>query len=275
MADLSQDLDQEDAVDDFADDTSDVFGDLDDDFSVAGEGEGVEAHASSLALFANDSGGLSMAQRRAFVCLLKNRFVSAIDHPVEWRVIRETPEPFKSRLNDMFLDLHLDTQHEVAFKRQAATDGGAREFPTLLHDTAHTREETILLTFLRMRFQSERASGHEDVTVERDEMLTHVASFRPAHATDRSGDATKASNAIDNLTKAKVLRKTNDSDRLRVSPVIAVLLPLPRLHELYEWLMAENGTAPGTDETTDQALHDEKSHGPMGESVGSTTEGTS
>lgn len=244
------DLNHEDALDDFTDDTSDVFDDLDDDFT-----DGDEGQESTLALFPDDSGGLSLAQRRAFVCLLKNRFVSAVDNPVEWRVIREDPEPFKSRLNDMFLDLHLDLQHEVAFKRQAATDGGAREFPTLLHDIAYSREETILLAFLRMRFQSERASGHEDVTVDRDEMLTHVASFRPAHATNRSGDATKASNAVDNLVKAKVLRKTNDSDRLRVSPVIAVLLPLTRLHELFEWLMAENGTSLDDSGDSDESAH--------------------
>lgn len=256
MTDLNQDLDPEGVLDDFTDDTSDVFGDLDDDFTADSDGEGGAGQESTLALFPDDSGGLSLSQRRAFVCLLKNRFVSAVDNPVEWRVIREDPEPFKSRLNDMFLDLHLDLQHEVAFKRQAATDGGAREFPTLLHDIAYTREETILLAFLRMRFQSERASGHEDVTVDRDEMLTHVASFRPAHATNRSGDATKTSNAVDNLMKAKVLRKTNDGDRLRVSPVIAVLLPLTRLHELFEWLMAENGTTPDTDDAADEAGED-------------------
>lgn len=242
------DFNEGDGLDDFTQDTDDVFADLDDnvndDFT-----DGDDAQESTLALFPDDSGGLSLPQRRAFVCLLKNRFVSAVDNPVEWRAIREDPEPFKSRLNDMFLDLHLDLQHEVAFKRQAATDGGAREFPTLLHDIAYSREETILLAFLRMRFQSERASGHEDVTVDRDEMLTHVASFRPAHATNRSGDAAKTNNAVDNLIKAKVLRKTNDSDRLRVSPVIAVLLPLPRLHELFEWLMSQNGTTP--DESTD------------------------
>lgn len=254
MTDLTHHDDSDESTDEFSADTSDVFDDLDDEFN--GDDEAPEL---TLALFPDDSGGLSLPQRRAFVCLLKNRFVSAADNPVEWRVIREDPEPFKSRLNDMFLDLKLDLQHEVAFKRQAATDGGGREFPTLLHDIPYSREETILLAFLRMRFQSERASGHEDVTVDRDEMITHVASFRPAHATNRSGDAAKSNNAVDNLIKAKVLRKTNDSDRLRVSSVIAVLLPLPRLHELFEWLMSENGTAsdeadqPDTDEARYEA----------------------
>jgi len=220
------------------DDDTDFLGDLDEGFV----GEDTDEEESTLALFQGDTGGLSLAQRRALVVLLKNRFISAGQNPTEWRVIRDDPMSIKARLNDMFLDLHLDLHHEVAFKRQAVSDGGGREFPTLLLDTAYTREETILLVFLRHRFQSERASGHEDVTVERDELIAHVASFRPAHATNRSGDEAKANNAIDNLLKAKVLTKTNDPSRLRISPVIAVLLPLERLHELWEWLINENRT---------------------------------
>jgi hypothetical protein len=222
------------------DDDTDFIGDLDEGFV----GDDTDEEGSTLALFEGDAGGLSLAQRRALVVLLKNRFISAGQNPAEWRVIRDDPMPVKARLNDMFLDLHLDLRHEVAFKRQAVSENGGREFPTLLHDTSYTREETVLLVFLRHRFQSERASGHEDVTVERDDLIAHVASFRPAHATNRSGDESKASNAVDNLIKTKVLTKTNDTSRLRVSPVIAVLLPLPRLQELWEWLMNETGTEP-------------------------------
>jgi hypothetical protein len=196
---------------------------------------------TSLALFEGDAGGLSLEQRRALVALLKNNYISARHHPAEWRVLRQDPMPIKSRLNDLFLELHLDLQHEVAFKRQAVADGGGREFPTLLYDRSYTREETILLVFLRHRFQSEQAAGHDDVTVERDDLIDHVASFRPAHATNRSGDSDKAANAVETLAKAKILIKTNDPARLRISPVIAVLLPLPRLHELWEWLINENG----------------------------------
>ncbi|MFF0270011.1 DUF4194 domain-containing protein [Kribbella sp. NPDC004536] len=203
-------------------------------------GEADDEAASTLALFEGDTGGLSLAQRRALVVLLKNRFVSADQRPAEWRVIREDPAPIKSRLNDLFLELHIDERYEVAFKRQAWTDSGAREFPTLLHDTAYTREETILLVFLRHRFQSEQNAGHDDVTVEYDDLVTHVAAFRPASDTNRSGGETAARNAVERLIKSDVLARTNDTARLRISPVIAVLLPLPRLRELWDWLVNEN-----------------------------------
>ena len=157
--------------------------------------EGLET--TTLSLFEGDEGGLSLDQRRTLVALMKNRYISAASNPAEWRTLVEDPAPIKSRLNDMFLDLHLDRHHEVAFKRQATPEGGGRAFPTLLHDIAYSREETILLVFLRHRFQSDLAAGHEHVIVDRDDLIEHVAHFRPGHATDRSGDERKASNAIE------------------------------------------------------------------------------
>ena len=238
----------EEDVDPFADLDAEPSGLYDTDDPLADPEDG-----STLALFEGDTGGMSLEARRALVTLLKHRFVSAHDNPTEWRVIQQNAAPIKARLNDMFLDLYIDPAAEVAFKRQAASDSGNREFPTLLHDIAYSREETILLIFLRQRFQSERNAGHEDVTVERDDLIAHVASFRPGHATNRSGDEARVNNAIDNLVKAKVMAKPHDSDRLRVSPVISVLLPLPRLHELLEWFMRENGTDPTAHQPADPA----------------------
>lgn len=93
-------------------------------------GEDTDEEGSTLALFQGDTGGLSHTQRRALVVLLKNRFISAGQNPTEWRVVRDDPMPIKARSNDMFLDLHLDLHHEVAFKRQAVSDSSGREFPT-------------------------------------------------------------------------------------------------------------------------------------------------
>lgn len=198
--------------------------------------------ADSLSLFEGDQGGLTAGQRRTLVLLLKHRYISAAEHPGAWRTLLASRALLTSRLNDLFLELHVDTHYEVAFKRQAQPESGGA-FPTLLHDVAYTREETILLVLLRQRFRSERANGHEIVIIDRDNLLEKVAQFRPAHATNRSGDAKKASGAIESLAKAHVLLKTSDPDRFRISPVIEVLLPVERLFELLEWLRTENGRA--------------------------------
>ena len=198
-----------------------------------------DANSESLSLFEGDDGGLSIDQRKTLVLILKHRYISAAQQPAEWRTLLASTTLLKSRLNDLFLDLHIDHHYEVAFKRQATPEGGDR-FPTLLYDAAYTREETILLVLLRQRFRSERANGQELVLVDRDNLLDNVAHFRPEHATDRSGDIRRANGAIDSLVKARVLLKTSDPDRFRVSPVIEVLLPVERLAELLEWLVAEN-----------------------------------
>ena len=206
---------------------------------LADDDTGIDSDPASLSLFEGDEGGLSVEQRRTLVLLLKHRYISSALQPAEWQTLLKSQSLLKSRLNDVFLDLHVDLHYEIAFKRQAVAEGGER-FPTLLHDVAYSREETILLVLLRQRFRSERANGLEIVLVDRDNLVDNVAHFRPEHATDLSGDARKATAAVDSLAKARVLLKTSDPDRFRISAVIEVLLPVERLLELIEWLRAEN-----------------------------------
>ena len=189
-----------------------------------------------------DEGGLAYEQRRALVHLIKHRYISAEQHPAEWRTVMDACVAIRSRLNDLFLDLHIDTNAQIAFKRQAVPEGEGR-FPTLLHDIAHTREETILLIFLRQRFRSERADGADAVLIDREELLDAVAHFRPQDANDRSGDARKVENAIVSLQRSGILLKTSDEQRLRVAPVIEVLLPVARLQELLDTLLTINGAS--------------------------------
>jgi hypothetical protein len=232
-------------------DTADIPADTDDDEwgipnvndGLPGDPDSENEEQSSLSLFAGDEGGLSLDQRRTLVVLLKQRYISASQHPEEWRTLTQGPSAIRSRLNDLFLDLHVDMGHQVAFKRQAQPESGGLTFPTLLHDVAYTREETVLLVFLRRRYHSEKASGQEHVLVDRDDLTAAVANMRPDSATNVSGDAKRTDNAIESLVKARILLRSADPARLRVSSIIAVLLPTVRLRELSGWLMAENSSS--------------------------------
>jgi len=214
--------------------------------------EPTDFDSPSFSLFEGDEGGLTVEQRRTLVLLLKHRYISAALQPAEWQTLLRSESLLKSRLNDMFLDLHIDRHYEVAFKRQAVAEGGDR-FPTLLHDVSYTREETILLVLLRQRFRSERANGQDIVIVDRVNLVENVGHFRPEHATDRWGDARRAAAAVDALAKARVLLKTSDPDRFRVSAVIEVLLPVERLSELLEWLVSHNADPGSSADLPEQA----------------------
>jgi hypothetical protein len=209
-----------------------------------------ERDESTFALFEGDEGRLDEPQRRALVALLRHPYVSARTHVDEWRAVLDAEHQLRSRLNDLFLELHVDRDREVAFKRQARSESTRRGFPTLLRDAPYTREETIVLVYLRMRLRADARPGPDQVVVDRSEILGHVSGFRPATATDRTRDEARVAKAIERLVTARVLLKTTDPDRFRVASVVEVLLPLERLVELDTWLRT---AATGGGEPTDGA----------------------
>jgi hypothetical protein len=195
-----------------------------------------EQESTSVALFSGDAGRLPFDQRRCLIRLLKERYVSRETHPDLWDVLIDNEDALSSRLNDLFLTLHVDRESEVAYKRQAIRDDDVKRFPTLLHDTSYNREETILLVHLRERLQRERAAGADVVLVDLEELIDRVAEFRLADATDIVAETKRATNAVDALKKSGVLHPSGEADRFKVSPVLDSLMPLPRLKELLEWL---------------------------------------
>jgi hypothetical protein len=218
----------------------------DDTFAASGLVDGWDdperESTSSVALFEGDEGALELPQRRVLVVLLKQRFITAQSHPKEWKALIANPRPIRSRLNDLFLDLHLDVMREVAYKRQVTPEGGGR-FPTLLHDTAWSREETALMVYLRTRSRSEEAAGASRTFVERQDMLEHVVALRPPHATDHVADGRRATKAIESLNRAGLLIGASTADRFEVSSAVEVVLPLERLQELLRWLKGERAAA--------------------------------
>ena len=213
---------------------------------------------STVALFAGDAGSLSFDQRRCLVSLLKNRYLSRLTHPELWDVLISNQELLQARLNDLFLTLHLDPKGEVAYKRQAISDSTSTRLPTMLHDTAYSREETILLVYLRERMQRERAAGDEPILVDREDLLEGASEFLPADTSDLAGAGKRVESAIDSLRKMGVLHETPDHDRLTISPVLDSLMPLTRLQELLEQL--RSGDTADVRESPDDHIDEDQSY---------------
>lgn len=209
-------------------------------------------NASSLSLFEGDEGGLTLAQRQCLVVVLKNYLVTAERNPNQWDTLLADTRLIKARLNDLFLDLRIDRDRRVAYKVQVRSEVPGR-FPPLLREASYSREETILLVFVRQRYNTERAGGQDAVVVDRQECLDAVTGYRPAHATDVVGDLSRADKALESLRSLGVLVRTADEDRFAISPVIESLLPLDRLRTLVDWLAQENSpTAPHPGRTDEE-----------------------
>lgn len=207
-------------------------------------------------LFDGDIGAAAIDIRRTLVSLLKKRYISAEQNPVDWKILAENEDLIRSRLHELFVDLVIDRTYHVAYKRQAVPEGGAQPFPTLLHDQAYSREETILLVKLRMLLRGNTVDGA--VFVNRQELIDDVASFRPPDATNHTRDEKAAKTAVENLDRLGLLQKTAEPDRFRISPIVEVLMSVSQLAELLDWLAgartnpADEFTGDDTD-TTDEA----------------------
>ena len=214
-------------------DTSTIDEDWPDDIEAEGEGE------QSLAMFDGDRSSLFPEQRRCLHALLKRRYISAEHDPELWQTLVDNTDLITSRLNDVFLDLFIDRHRGIAFK-QPAPDDGAVALPSLLRNIAHTKEETIVMVYLRRKFFASRQEGDEAVFVDREAMLDEVAEMRPEYATNRAMDRKRAIKAIENLVSAGVLLGRSDADRFQISPIIEVLMPIEKLRALLAWLTEAN-----------------------------------
>ncbi|TVZ05029.1 DUF4194 domain-containing protein [Trebonia kvetii] len=190
-------------------------------------------------LFEGDCGQLAQEVRRALVAILKRRYISAEREPDVWRVMTENRTLLESRLNDMFLQLVVDRDYGVAYKRQAIPDGGGA-YPTLLHNLAYTREQTVLMVHLRGLFRSATSAGEEAVFVDGRELADEAANYLPASTTNHVEAQRAAERAVDALAKSDILLETAERGRYRISPIIEVLLPVGRLVELAESLARQN-----------------------------------
>lgn len=215
-----------------------------------------DENALGLAMFEGDTSALYPEQRRCLHALLKLRYVSAERHPEHWVVLLADESLIRSRLNELFLELHVDRGYQVAFKRQASTES-SDSLPSLLREVSHTKEETIVMVFLRQRFFAQRQEGEDVVFIDRQTLLDAIADQRPEHATHRAMDHKRALKAIDGLATAGVLLKTADPDRMRISPIIEVLLPIEKLRSLWAWLMTQNGAEDSVPADTSVTLDEE------------------
>lgn len=215
---------------------------------------GLEDVGDTLALFDGDEGTLAFDVRRTLVDLLRRQVITRQAQPADWSCLLQYRGEITSRLHDLFLDLVVDEERGVAYKIQVHAEGSG-DSPVLLRDTSYTREETVLLVFLRARRLSERSAGGENVFVDLGECLQAVESYRPAGATDVVGEQQRARKAVASLRAAGILAPTQDPERFAVTSVIEVVLSLTRLKELARTLARSNrpeaATDPGHDTVDD------------------------
>ncbi|WP_434317110.1 DUF4194 domain-containing protein [Leifsonia sp. P73] len=203
------------------------------------------------------SGALPREARTALVTLLTSRFITRTKQPDAWSGLLDHEDDIRARLGELFLTLHLDREHEVAFKRQNGEDG----VPVLLRrEKPLSRDASLLLVLLRQEHAYTDAQD-EPVTVSRDHIAEFLGRFQGDSAHDEVRVDRRIRAAIAALDRLELLTPApDDPDLFLVSPAVVPLIGTAELLHL-ERLFLEGAGAPaetaGDADTTDTTAAEE------------------
>jgi hypothetical protein len=186
--------------------------------------------------------------RRALVSLLMSRYVPKSRNRAAWEAIVNFESDIRVRLDEMFLDLVVDHEAEVAFKRQQDGDDVPR---VLRKDKPLTRDASFVLIFLRREYEF-IAPDDWPVIITREQIGEFLRAFREEGDGDDARFARRVDAAINALaTPWKILEADPDADYLfTVSPVI---VPLVGVDEMHRFETAFREAAEHTDDGEEDA----------------------
>lgn len=230
---------------------------LPDEEALAGNGA-AEGAPPATALFNHDSGELALDTRRALVQLLSGPALDGRRHAKLWPVLLRDELAIRRRLSELFLELVIDRDAQVAFTRQA--DTGDLEVPLLLRRAQLTFIDSVLVLYLRQRLTQADAHGERAVVASAD-MVDNLTLYERAASTDRAGFAKRVHASIEKVKKHNILQKIRGSDeRYEISPTLKLLFPaedIQTLTALYQRMAADDAAplqpAPPNEDEDDDA----------------------
>jgi Domain of unknown function (DUF4194) len=205
--------------------------------------------------------------RRALVSLLMNRYVSRTRHRIAWEGISTYENDLRARLDEMYLDLIVDHEAEVAFKRQQ--DG--EDVPRVLRrEKALTRDASFVLIFLRREY----AFADPDdgpVVISRDQVGEFLRAYREEGDSDDARFSRRVNAAINALIKPwQILEPDPAVEYLfTISPVVVPLVgvdEMRRFEAAFRVATAGPESSPAADgEVGDGAFASDDDHDDDGE----------
>jgi len=228
---------------------------------AASEGESQEdasAPQPSTTVFPSDTGALALDTRRVLVQLLLGPSVDARRQSKLWHVLLRDEVVLRSRLHELFLELIVDPEQQVAFTRQVTAEG--IDAPILLRKANLTFLESALVLFLRQRLTQADTAG-ERAVVSLDEMLEHMAVFERQDNSDKAKFEKQKANAVEKVKKLSLVRQLPGADkRFEVSPTLKLLFSAEEIQALtraYERARsAESQAADGTQLQSDEDVEE-------------------
>lgn len=203
--------------------------------------------------FEGDSGTLDADVRAVITSLMSRRVMLGRNDPPMWETFIANEVAVTSHFHNMYIDLVVDRNAQVAFKRQVHPEGV--DYRVLLRDQRASREMSAAVLFLRSEYNRQAHSGIERVSVTRTDLIAEVETFWPETETNRRARGGNVNAAIRSLTEQYLLIGNKDADEWEVSPAIQTLFSAEAITQLTDWLTDPNRGV--VDDETEDEQYDE------------------
>jgi hypothetical protein len=188
--------------------------------------------------FPGDHSRLPLDTRRVLVRLLAGPSLEARRHSKLWLVLLRDEAIIRNRLSDLFLDLILDRDLQVAFTRQF--DTAELDAPILLRRAQLTFIDSVLMLFLRQKLAQADAQEVRPV-ISASEIEENLTLYERHANTDHAGFTKRVRASIEKIKDYNILHKIRANDeRYEISPTLKLLFSaedIQALTHLYQQMV--------------------------------------
>lgn len=174
-----------------------------------------------IGLWKADQGELELTTRRVLARLVAGPYIDADDQRDLWSVLIEQERVVRSRLNDMCLELVMDSEAGLAFARNITADS-SQKIPKVMRTDTLTHLATMLL--MRVRQLQLQASARGEVAyTDFDEIREFLRPYISADGVQDDMTINKrVSGAISSVKRYSIL--TDHGDRMRISSIVSLIV---------------------------------------------------
>lgn len=186
-------------------------------------------------LFDGDAGSYPLPVRQLLVRLLRGPYLDGSTDAAAWQLLLDSRGTLTAYFSEIFLALSLDMDRKIAML--APVDIEQAHTAPIAPRRPLKRDETLLALRLRLLLEQQSGTG-SDAVVSRAGMHEILAEHRAATDRDDKRFAESCDAAITRLGALRLLTNTELADEFRISPALAMALPLASIRDIPRYIAA-------------------------------------
>lgn len=199
-------------------------------------------------LFDGDTGNFSLVLRQLLVRLLRGPYLDGSVDAAAWQLLLDQQQTISDYFSEIFLSLTLDMDRKIAMLTPAQIE--QVHTAPIAPRRPLKRDETLLALRLRLLLEQHSGSGN-DAVVSRSTMHEILAEHRQSTDRDDKRFAESCDAAIGRLQSLRLLTSTELENEFRISPALAMALPLSNIQDIPRYIAAIDANEPAFNLTAD------------------------